>query len=425
VRRLSTGAIGTVLLGLALVLLAAPAAPGASATSATPATPAAPAAPAQDDDGASAGRVDVIKVSGLLDPVLVDFVSRSIRRAEDTGVVALTLQVNSAGAVVSDAEVEALTEQMRDAAVPVAVWVGPSGSKALNEAAELVAAASDSGMAPGTRITDPGGDTLNDDEAVAEGVVDRAAPTIGLFNVDLEGFESNVVDGSDGRPTREPVTQTVFSQLPLGAQVMHTVASPPAAYLLFVIGMALILFEFFTAGVGVAGVVGAAFFVLGSYGLAVLPTNPVAIGLLVLSMFAFGVDIQTGVPRFWTAVGIVAYVIGTFTLYDGLSVSWITLGVSFAGMAVAMVAGMPAMVRTRFATPTIGREWMIGEVGEAVVDVDPDGTVRVRDALWRARVNRATPIDAGDPVKVVGIAGMILEVEPPEGAAKDYRDRSR
>jgi membrane-bound serine protease (ClpP class) len=66
---------------------------------------------------------------------------------------------------------------------------------------------------------------------------------------------------------------------------------------------------------------------------------------------------------------------------------------------------------------------MVGEMGEAVVDVDPDGTVRVRDALWRARVNRATPIAEGDPVRVVGIAGMILEVEPEEGGAKDHRER--
>lgn len=413
-RRLSTGALGAVLLGVALLLVAAPAASG---------TPAADRV--EGPDGGSPGRVDVIKVSGLLDPVLVDFVSNAIVRAEDQGVVALTLQLNSEGAVVSDAEVDALVRQMREADVPVAVWVGPSGSKALHEAADLVAAASDSGMAPGTRITGPDGDTLNDEEAVAQGVVDRAAPTVGLFNVELEGFDSNVVEGSDGRPTREPVTTTVFSQLPLGAQLMHTVASPAVAYLLFVIGMALILFEFFTAGVGVAAVVGAVFFILSCYGLAVLPTNPFAIGLLVLSMLAFGVDIQTGVPRFWTGVGCVAYVVGTLTLYDGLSLSWITLGVSFFGMAVAMIAGMPAMVRTRFATPTIGREWMIGEEGEAVADVDPDGTVRVRDALWRARVNRATPIEAGDPVRVVGISGMILEVEPPEGAARDYRDRSR
>lgn len=410
-RRLPIGAAGAALLVLALLLLVAPAASARGTAS------------AQDGDEAGTGRALVIKTSGLLDPVLVDFVSRSIVEAEAEGAVALTLQLNSAGATVSDAEIDALTDQMRSSDVPVAVWVGPSGSKALGQAAELVDAAADSGMAPGTRITAPDGETVDDEEAVAEGLVDRAAPTIGLFNVELDGFEARVVEGEDGRPTREPVTPTVFSQLPLPSQLAHTVASPAVAYLLFVIGMALILFEFFTAGVGIAGVVGAAFFLAGSYGLAVLPANAWAVGLLVLSMFAFGVDIQTGVPRFWTAVALVAYVVGTLSLYQRFDLSWITLGISFVGMAVAMIAGMPAMVRTRFATPTIGREWMIGEMGEAVVDVDPEGTVRVRDALWRARVNRATPIDAGAPVRVVSISGMILEVEPEEGAARDYRER--
>lgn len=409
-RRLSTGAVGAALLGLALLLVAAPAASARGTARAA-------------DDDVPAGRANIVKVSGLLDPVLVDFVSGAIEDAEAQDALSVTLQLNSAGAVVSDADIEALTEQMRESDVPVAVWVGPSGSKALDEAALLVEAAADSGMAPGTRITGPGGETLNDEEAVEAGVVDRAAPTIGLFNVELDGFESRVVDGEDGRPTREPVTPTVFSQPPLWSQLAHTVASPAVAYLLFVIGMALILFEFFTAGVGVAGVVGAGFFIGGCYGLDVLPTNTWAVGLLVLSMFAFGIDIQTGVPRFWTGFALLAYVVGTLGLYDGLSLSWITLGVSFVGMAVAMIAGMPAMVRTRFATPTIGREWMIGEMGEAMIDVDPEGTVKIRDALWRARVNRATPIDAGDPVRVVGISGMILEVEPEEGAAKDYRER--
>jgi membrane-bound serine protease (ClpP class) len=90
-------------------------------------------------------------------------------------------------------------------------------------------------------------------------------------------------------------------------------------------------------------------------------------------------------------------------------------------VALFMVAGMPSMVRARFATPTIGRESMVGEVGAALVDVSPEGTVEVRGAPWRARTNRATPIAAGDPVRVVGIDGLLLEVEPPDGAAKDYR----
>ena len=83
---------------------------------------------------------------------------------------------------------------------------------------------------------------------------------------------------------------------------------------------------------------------------------------------------------------------------------------------------MPAMIRTRFATPTIGRDWMIGELGDVTVDVDPDGMVRIREALWRARTNRATPVLVGDRVRVVAIDGLVLEVEPEEGGAIDYRE---
>ena len=68
---------------------------------------------------------------------------------------------------------------------------------------------------------------------------------------------------------------------------------------------------------------------------------------------------------------------------------------------------------------------MIGEDGTAEVAVDPDGVVLIRGARWRARTNRATPIEAGDPVKVVAVEGLVLEVEPPEGGAQDYRERAR
>jgi membrane-bound serine protease (ClpP class) len=205
---------------------------------------------------------------------------------------------------------------------------------------------------------------------------------------------------------------------------MHTVASPPVAYLLFVVGMVLLLFELFTAGVGVAGVVGAVSFLLACYGLDVLPTTPLGVALLVFSMFGFAVDIQTGVPRVWTGIGVVSFVAGSVALYDEpVSLSWVTLLIAIIGILLAMLAGMPAMVRTRFSTPTIGREWMIGSEGVAQSSIDPEGVVLVRDAPWRARTNRATPIGSGDDVRVAAIDGLVLEVEPLDGAAVDYRER--
>jgi membrane-bound serine protease (ClpP class) len=197
------------------------------------------------------------------------------------------------------------------------------------------------------------------------------------------------------------------------------------AYLLFVIGLALLLFELFTAGVGIAGMVGAGSLILGCYGLSVLPTRPVGIALLLFAMFAYGVDVQTGVPRLWTGIATVCFVLGSLLLFDGVRVSWITLLVAFVGMTLAMLAGMPTMVRSRFSTPTIGREWMIGELGMARTDIAPDGVITLREAPWRARTNRATPIRRDEPVRVVAIEGLVLEVEPDSGGARDYRERAR
>jgi membrane-bound serine protease (ClpP class) len=87
-----------------------------------------------------------------------------------------------------------------------------------------------------------------------------------------------------------------------------------------------------------------------------------------------------------------------------------------------VLTGMPSMVRTRFATPTIGRDWMIGELGDAVTNISPDGVVSVSGAQWKAHANRATPIASGDQVRVVAIVGTELEVEPLQGGARDYRE---
>jgi len=398
------------------------------------------------DRSVDAGRVSIIKAEGLIDPVLADFIDRSISEGEDAGVVAVVIQLDSADAVISDERLVDLARHIHEATVPVAVWIGPSGSGALGGAAQLTGSSKLVGMAPGTRMGKTGDlvvpedllspafvkaqdrlrtSTVNSTEAFKLNITStKNAPVIGEFLIDLPGFKTKTVT-QEGRTVRQPLTTPVFSALPVQDQLFHTVSSPAAAYLLFVIGLSLILFEFFTAGVGVAGLVGAGSFVLACYGLANLPVRPISLALLVLAMFGFGVDVQTGVPRAWSAIAVAALIVGSVTLYDGFGLSWITLLVGVVGTTLAMIAGMPAMVRTRFSTPTIGREWMIGEEGEAVTKVSPDGVVQVRGALWRARTNRATPIDVDAGIRVVEVDGLLLEVEPLEGGAVDYREKRR
>lgn len=401
--------------------------------------PPAGAGPAQAGCSPRSGPVAVVKVAGLIDPVLADYVEDQVAAAEAQCSLALVLRLDSGGAVVSGGDLDRLVATIESSTVPVATWIGPSGSRVTGGAVRLVAATSPIGLAaprssievtpellaardvaPDDLGTVDVGDRVGAARAVELGLADNDDATILEFVAGLDGFETKLVKGE-----RQPVTPVQFGSPDVVAQLMHTVASPAVAYLLFVIGLSLLLFELFTAGVGVAGLVGASCLILGCYGLAVLPTRPLGVALLLVAMFGYGVDIQTGVPRVWTGIATVSFCLGSVLLYDGVSVSWITLLVALVGVTLAMAAGMPTMIRSRFSTPTIGRDWMIGELGTARTDIAPDGVITLRDAPWRARTNRATPIRERESVRVVAIDGLVLEVEPEEGGARDYRERAR
>ena len=173
------------------------------------------------------------------------------------------------------------------------------------------------------------------------------------------------------------------------------------------------MFEFYTASIGLAGLVGALCLIGAFVGFSHLPVHWWALALLFLSMFGFAVDVQAGGLAVWTGIGTVCLITGSWFLYGGaaqLRPAWWVFLVVIVGAMLFMLGGMTAMIRSRFSTPTVGREGMIGEDGTAEVAVDPDGVVVIRGARWRARTNRATPIQAGEPVKVVAVEGLVLEV---------------
>jgi len=372
--------------------------------------------------------IDIIEVKGRIDPVLVDFVTRSLDRAEADDSVVLVIHLDSPGALVDADDLEVLTFRLQHSSVPVAVWVGPTGARAHGGAVELLDAAAVSGMAQGTTVgrSAPVPGTLGAEAALERGLIDTVNPTLGEFVVGLDGREvagtvlrtSRAVEGEPGK--QEAAAEVRFAKLRLVERLFHTAALPPVAYVLLMVGLSLLVFEFFSAGIGVAGAVGAGCLVLAASGLAVLPTDPVGLGLLVLAVFGFSVDVQAGAPRAWTVIGTACLVAGSLLLYDdGLAVPWVTLVLVVAGVVLFMVSGMTSMLRARFSTSTIGRESMIGEMGQATTGIAPEGMVALHGGLWRARTNRATPIPSGDRVRVVAIDGLLLEVEPEEGGARD------
>jgi membrane-bound serine protease (ClpP class) len=59
---------------------------------------------------------------------------------------------------------------------------------------------------------------------------------------------------------------------------------------------------------------------------------------------------------------------------------------------------------------TTGAEGLLGERAEVVEALSPLGRVRVRGELWTARAE--TPAIAGQRMRVTGVDGLTLEVEP-------------
>jgi membrane-bound serine protease (ClpP class) len=401
--------------------------------------------------------LEVVQVEGAIDPMVAELIRGSIRRAQTNGASVVILQINSDGAVGTDPA--ALLEAVAASKVPVVTWVGPGKATAAGAAAALVVSSSFSAASPSARVgpihplrldrtgaapPDPvvGArfniwDQLRERHLSGRGAAERKAvhilaPTLGEVIVGLHGKEvptaggpvrlstAKQIDTKDG--PRQTADQPVrFIKLGTFANVQHSLTSPSVVFLLLIVGLALMVFEFFTIGVGLAGITGAAAVAGAFYGSSHLPVTWWAMALLFLSTLGFAVDVQAGRQGFWTGIGAAGLLAGSLTLFGGsssLDVPLWLVGLIFVGQIIFMLGGMTVAVRNRFSVPTVGRDSMIGEVGRAHTELNPDGVVTVRGAPWRARTNRATPISAGGAVRVVSVDRLLLEVEPGDTPAE-------
>jgi membrane-bound serine protease (ClpP class) len=186
---------------------------------------------------------------------------------------------------------------------------------------------------------------------------------------------------------------------------------------MLIVGLGLMVFEFYTLGIGLAGITGAFALLGASFAFSHLPVHWWAVGLLALSFYGFSVDVQATHLGFWTGVGVITAVLGAVFLYGGsslLDVPWWLIVVGVTAEGLFMLGGMTVAVRNRCAVPTVGRDSMIGEVGQTHTALTPEGVVVVRGAPWRARVRRGRKIEAGLAIKVVAVDRLVLEVEPSE-----------
>jgi membrane-bound serine protease (ClpP class) len=185
---------------------------------------------------------------------------------------------------------------------------------------------------------------------------------------------------------------------------------------LLVIGALGIYVEFTSPGVIAPGVFGGILVLLGLSAISVLPINWLGAALLVLAFTLFVLEVKFTSHGVLGAGGALAMVLGSVMLVESpvpeLRIHWSTaLAVTLPFSAITVFL-LTIAVRARRNKVETGVEGMIGQIGEALTHLGPEGKVFVRGEYWNAVALR--PVAAGARVKVTAIDRLTLTVEPAE-----------
>lgn len=388
---------------------------------------------------------DVIDLSGVWDERIIEFAIDSIEHAADSGTVEyVVLAIDSEGVVNGSDQLAELAELVANPPLPVVTWIGAAPAKAYGGAGQVALAGDVVLAAPGSEIGYLEPTIAGDDESasvidlagLAE-LVDRAALVDDSDLFDEVGPDSaaprqvgQFLNGREVATAGGPVVletvrefeggvtnlETIIREPNLIDQFFRLAASPEAAFFFLVAGLTVAAFEFYAIGPGIAAGTAAVSLVLAGYGLAVLPVRWWAVALSILSVLLMAWSYQRGGIFLFTTIGILGLAVAGFWFTDAApqitpSIPGVLLTIGSA--AFFFLLAMPTVARSRFSTQTIGREGLIGRVGQAVTALTPDGEVDIDGAVWRATSHREAGIAPGDPIEVVGVEGWFLEVDVP------------
>lgn len=422
-RRLRRGALGLCILAVVLLAFTSNAFAAQSTRTETVA------------DAPQTIKVLNVHVGGFLDPHNQSLIFDTLETAKKQGVTLYVIQLDSDG--IAGANLDAIAERLLEADFVTSIWIGPTSAVFSNvldplvDSVDFVGAANKSlAEKADTTIIAP---SLR--EFLAE-LDQKTAPRLG-FEIDTgcSKEEVNAKDADIGPCADVELAQDEnfklniaprFEKLSPIANLGHSLIKPGFAVGLLVLGLCLLAFEFFAASVGVAAIAGTISGLCGVYGLGYLPTQWWAIAMVVIGVGALVIDVQAGGVGLYSGLGTLLIFFGSFFATGRSDTFAVTIigSVIITIMALLFCIGaIPSLIRTRFGTPTIGREDFIGDEGVADGDINPEGSIKLRGGSWKARTNHATPIKDGEKCRIIKIEGIVLEVEPLVGAAKDHREK--
>jgi len=254
--------------------------------------------------------------------------------------------------------------------------------------------------------------TLTANQAVSQKVVEILAADIDSLLRQADGRQVTMHDGSH---TLSTAGRPVVTFAPdWRSKLLAVITEPTVAYLLLLIGLYGLMFEGYSPGAIVPGVVGAICLLLALYALQVLPVNYAGVALIVLGVVLMTAEFA--MPSFGAlgVGGLVALVIGSVILFDtdvpGFGVPWALIAGIGVASGLAFMAVVWLAVRARHRPVVTGIDELIGHQAVAVDDFQGRGHVQIRGEIWQAE--SAAPVHRGQPLRVQALDGLTLRVEP-------------
>ena len=254
--------------------------------------------------------------------------------------------------------------------------------------------------------------SLSAQEALKLKVIDLIAADVPDLLKQLDGRTIQVLEREQRLATA--AAPTIDYPPDWRTRLLVVITDPSIAYFLLLIGFYGLLFEFYNPGLVVPGVVGGISLLLALFALQLLPVSTTGLALILL-----GVGLLVAehfVPGFGLLGigGLVAFVTGSIMLIDtdvpGYRISGLLIGVAAATSAAFVLIVLNLAIRARQQPVVSGCEQMLGASGEVLEDIDGDVFARIHGELWK--VCAGIPLVRGQLVRVVGIDGLVLTVEP-------------
>jgi membrane-bound serine protease (ClpP class) len=394
-----------------------------------------------------------ITVNAPIHPVTSEYIRDAIDRADKENASLLIMTLNTPGGL--DSSMREIIEKILSAKTPIAAFVSPSGGRSASAGFFIGIACDLFIMAPGTNtgaahpvgvsITGQSMDKTMEDKVtndaasyikslaekrgrndkMAEDAVrkslsytEKEALKGGLIDLVAQN-EQAIIDAFDQKAIRrfngdsvvvrlkqEPVINIDMSAR---QKFLLTISNPNLAYILLMIGLLGLYFEFANPGAILPGVLGGISLLLAIFSFQILPINYVGLILILLAIAMFILEVKVHSFGALSLGGIIAMVIGSAMLINApipeLRPSLRIIIPVALGISLILIFLVYLVIRAQARRPLTGKEGMVGEIGTARTDLTPEGKVFVHGELWEAEA--IAPIRAGEKVRIVEVLGTL------------------